>query len=811
MKRALLSAGVQRLSCNAALVLLASVLLAALAGAALTGCSPPAPISAPAFRAEIRELSFEVGQPIVPIVLPQAAGGTGRLTYSLRGKLPPGLTFEAGRREISGTPDAEGTYPVIYEARDENGQTANLGFSITTSVSETVVRLPPLTSVVSTVTVGSSAGVFRPADRPEASGGPAVQVSGETTFAAGATVALEVAPEPGASVAGLLVWLDDTSSGYFEVDVTGAAAPFPLHAQITPNIESEFPAICMSIAAVDTGGAVGPRSACHELQHGAPTPTPGTTVPPPIDDTLTYRGDGDQVFVLNPDWASIDGTVYRVDLGGASAQVHVIATNSSADHADPEITVFGHSAVVPYHDPPPRPSLDALPTMPEELGTSDLPPRLQPQSARAAVMEDDQFTFGNVAATARSVVTDGTITATVWVGDDDWDTGCSGAGPCVTAQMADAMADRFLRTGAGNDVYDWLTALFGVPWGPHAYSNLIPASAAQHIHILLYDIDKDGSPEPGECRVGGSFRAGHSYLNSDPDGNSAERLMFFIDSPLYATPEGDTWEVTDRRPSLMISVLAHEFQHMIHFYQKAVLQNAARNSWLNEMASEVAQDLVADKLMADGPRGVAYSDPTAGASGIERGRLPIYNLFNDISVTRWRGKIANYAIAYALGGYLARTYGAELFQQIVQNDKSGVAAVEAALAELNHAVSFGTVLADWGVANLLSDNTAAPSPYRYNPGTWSTSQAGGETYRLGSINLYHYRFDAQGTIPECYGTDLAARSTQEGPYLHSPHSFSATAQPPHSNRYASLGRRTGTVQFQVRTPADTRITVVVRP
>ena len=119
MKRASLSAGAQGLACNAALrVPLASALLAALAGAALTGRSPPAPISAPAFRAEIRELAFEVGQPIVPIVLPQAAGGTGRLTYSLRGKLPPGLTFEAGRREISGTPDAEGTYPVIYEARD---------------------------------------------------------------------------------------------------------------------------------------------------------------------------------------------------------------------------------------------------------------------------------------------------------------------------------------------------------------------------------------------------------------------------------------------------------------------------------------------------------------------------------------------------------------------------------------------------------------------------------------------------------------------------------------------------------------------
>ena len=300
--------------------------------------------------------------------------------------------------------------------------------------------------------------------------------------------------------------------------------------------------------------------------------------------------------------------------------------------------------------------------------------------------------------------------------------------------MVDAMADRFFRPGAGNDIHDWVTAIFGDPWGPRSSESLIPPEAAGEIHVLLFDIDRDGAPGLGECRVAGFFSSSHNYLQ-DPDHpatrRSAERLIFFMDSALFAIPEGLTWEVTDYRPSQVIGILAHEFQHMIHFYQKRVLRGVASPTWLNEMASEVAVDLIAEQMMLNGPRAVAYDDPTAGSPDIRTGRLPIYNLFNDVPVTAWYSKIANYAINYALGAYLARTYGgAELFSEIVQRDESGIDAIDAALQALGHDVSFAEVLADWAVATLLSDNTAAPAPYRYNPGTWTTSHVGGEEFRL---------------------------------------------------------------------------------
>ena len=180
-------------------------------------------------------------------------------------------------------------------------------------------------------------------------------------------------------------------------------------------------------------------------------------------------------------------------------------------------------------------------------------------------------------------------------------------------------------------------------------------------------------------------------------------------------------------------------------------------------------------------------------------------------MTTWNGRIANYAINYAMGAYLARTYGgAELFSEIVQSDQSGIDAIDAALQALGHDVSFAEVLADWAVATLLSDNTAAPAPYRYNPGTWTTSRAGGEEFRLGSINLYNYRYDPPDPVPDCIGPQLQGRSSQVGPYLHSLQSLSERTQPPHSNAFATLGRNTGTVRLLVSAESETRITVVVK-
>ncbi len=446
------------------------------------------------------------------------------------------------------------------------------------------------------------------------------------------------------------------------------------------------------------GGGIGDGREITRFEVGDGPPLP----PPTRPSDARYRGHGDQVFVLNPDGQPLDGKIYTLDLGDATAEVYVIATNTAHSDTNPEVRRLDR---LDHYQPPPRPALSApvperawisafnntLPLLRRSSGTNT---RLRPWS-QTGVAQGDGFTFHDRAA-------GGTLVG-------------------------------------------------------------IPATVRSR---------------PATSR-------------------SAERLIFFMDSALFAIPEGPTWEVTDYRPSQVIGVLAHEFQHMIHFYQKRVLRGVASPTWLNEMASEVAQDLIADKMMVNGPRAVAYDDPTAGSPGIRTSRLPIYNLFNDVQVTAWYSKIANYAINYALGAYLARTYGgAELFGEIVQRDESGIDAIDAALQALGHDVSFAEVLADWAVATLLSDNTAAPAPYRYNPGTWTTSHAGGEQFRLGSINLYNYRYDPPDPVPDCIGPQLQ--------------SLSERTQSPHSNAFATLGRNTGTVRLVVSAESKNRITLVVK-
>ena len=64
--------------------------------------------------------------------LPQATGGNGSLTYTLSGTLPTGMSFDATKRLISGTPSVDQTATTYtYKATDADGDEATDEFSIT--------------------------------------------------------------------------------------------------------------------------------------------------------------------------------------------------------------------------------------------------------------------------------------------------------------------------------------------------------------------------------------------------------------------------------------------------------------------------------------------------------------------------------------------------------------------------------------------------------------------------------------------------------------------------------------------------------
>ncbi|MCY3572462.1 MAG: fibronectin type III domain-containing protein [Chloroflexi bacterium] len=79
---------------------------------------------------------------MVDDTLPTATGGDGALSYSLEGRLPPGLRFSSSSRKITGIPTGPQAATVYtYRATDADGDKASLSFSIT--VEEAARSSPP--------------------------------------------------------------------------------------------------------------------------------------------------------------------------------------------------------------------------------------------------------------------------------------------------------------------------------------------------------------------------------------------------------------------------------------------------------------------------------------------------------------------------------------------------------------------------------------------------------------------------------------------------------------------------------------------
>ena len=79
--------------------------------------------------------TYTAGTAIDPLTLPEASGGDGTLSYSLSPDVP-GLSFDTGTRELTGTPTAAGAYNMTYTVTDADGDTDTLSFIVTVEAAE---------------------------------------------------------------------------------------------------------------------------------------------------------------------------------------------------------------------------------------------------------------------------------------------------------------------------------------------------------------------------------------------------------------------------------------------------------------------------------------------------------------------------------------------------------------------------------------------------------------------------------------------------------------------------------------------------
>jgi immune inhibitor A len=171
-------------------------------------------------------------------------------------------------------------------------------------------------------------------------------------------------------------------------------------------------------------------------------------------------------------------------------------------------------------------------------------------------------------------------------------------------------------------------------------------------------------------------------------------------------------------------VLAHEFQHMIHWYN-----DRNEETWMNEGFSELAMYLNdydtggADWIFAMEPDTQLNSWPEGpGAAG------------------------ANYGAAYLFTSYFLDRFGPEATQALVAHPENSFASVDAVLEELDTGLTYKDLFGDWAVANLVDDPSIVDGRYGYsdiNPPSLDIET----TYRKSD-----YPVSGNGTVHQ-HGTD----------------------------------------------------------
>ncbi|MFK5975061.1 MAG: hypothetical protein QM493_01015 [Sulfurovum sp.] len=368
----------------------------------------------------------------------------------------------------------------------------------------------------------------------------------------------------------------------------------------------------------------------------------------------------------------------------------------------------------------------------------------------------DEYGSITTKASAKKIVSDITTSTgvrglNIWVSDDAFDSGsgCSKTN-CVTQYMVDILADTFLKDGLENDIYDWVTNIYGSEWDINASNkNHKLIGADNMITILLTDIDKDNSAIGG---VIGYAWAKDNYLQSEVFGSN-ERIIFYVDSVMFANNLNNTWSIDGFWAKETVSTLAHELQHVISFYQKEIMQDVSVDNWLAEMLSEAVEDLVATKVRYTGARGVVYTDGSAGEPDNIRGRYPLFNANSRLSLTKWSYNLADYSKVSAFGTFLIRNYGgAKLLKDIMNSSFGDYRAVEEAVRKTPQGANktFANLLNEWGVAIILSDSTNLIDLPTYNTGDFTYTTYNNITYNMGSINFFNY--SPQPTIYTTVGT-----------------------------------------------------------
>lgn len=223
-----------------------------------------------------------------------------------------------------------------------------------------------------------------------------------------------------------------------------------------------------------------------------------------------------------------------------------------------------------------------------------------------------------------------------------------------------------------NEIYPTNRAFFGSEWSPGVDHD-------PHLYIIF--ASGLGSSIAGYFSTSDEYHPlAHEYSNAH------ETFMLNADN-------------IDLDDAFTYGVLAHEFQHMIHWYQ-----DRNESTWLNEGFSELAMLL---------------NEYTTGGSDY------VFSSNPDLQLNDWpndpRATSPHYGAAFLFVTYFLDRFGVDATQALVNHPANGMISVDAVLADLNivdqqtgEQLNADNVFIDWAISNYLVDEMVGDGRYTYH-------------------------------------------------------------------------------------------------
>lgn len=228
-----------------------------------------------------------------------------------------------------------------------------------------------------------------------------------------------------------------------------------------------------------------------------------------------------------------------------------------------------------------------------------------------------------------------------------------------------------------NKIYPEDRSMFGNEWSPGIDDDA-------RITLLLLDIKDGYNPNTGNTAyTGGYFNAGDCYTKAKyPTSN--QREMLYLDT--YPSQPG-----TDK----FLSVIAHEFQHMIHWNH-----DPKEFTWMNESMSQLASYLC------------GYGHPS---------QIDAFMRTPDNNLVAWADDdvVANYGQAYMWAQYISNTIASTderrkaFVRRMVSQKSQGFSGINAAIEKQGIKNTAKNLFRNFCVANYLNDDRIENSAYGY--------------------------------------------------------------------------------------------------